>query len=99
MLRVMWTQCSSIVSYERCSLRANEVNEMTERIPTSGSAGNSAAVCKSLAPGHSPAANNGWESNKRTNCVARESDTTHSENSLFGTQSYFRAQTIAVDAN
>jgi hypothetical protein len=96
MLRVMWTQCSSIVSYERCSLRANDVNEMTERIPTFGSAGNSSAVCKSLAPGHSPAANNGWE---RTNCVARESDTTHSENSIFGIQSYFRAQTVALDAN
>ena len=95
----MWTQCNSNVSYERCSLRANDVNEMMERIPTFDSAGNSSAVCKSLAPGHSPAANNGWESNKRTIFVAREPDTTHSENSLFGIQSYFRAQTIAVDAN
>jgi hypothetical protein len=31
--------------------------------------------------------------------LAPDENTTHSENSIFGIQSYFRAQTVALDAN
>jgi hypothetical protein len=31
--------------------------------------------------------------------VNYQKNTTHSENSIFGIQSYFRAQTVALDAN
>ena len=35
----------------------------------------------------------------KKNTTHSEIYTTHSENSIFGIQSYFRAQTVALDAN
>lgn len=39
------------------------------------------------------------QSNQIKSTQNQSKNTTHSENSIFGIQSYFRAQTIALDAN